>query len=173
MAKRKQVFSYKPNFLKLGFTSVEVNGEVRPQCVLCLEVLAHSSLKETLLKRHLESKHEKCLDKDHEFFKSKDLHAKRSRIDCPSTWGGVAYSHKDAVRASFSVAWKIAEAKAPHTTGERLDKPAAVEMARIMCGEAVASKLAMVRQHNQATNRRTLSRYSTADYCCCKAKCKI
>ena len=31
MAKQKQVFSYNTNFLKLGFTLVEVNGEVRPQ----------------------------------------------------------------------------------------------------------------------------------------------
>ena len=130
--------------LKLGFTSIEVNGEVRPQCVLCLEVLAHSSLKETKLKHHLVSKHEKYLDKDHKFFKSKELHNKKSCIDCPRIWGGVAYSHKDAVWSYFSVAWKIARAKALHTTGERLVKPAAVEMARIMFGKAIANKLAMV-----------------------------
>ena len=53
MAKRKQVFLFNKKFLKLGFTSVEVNGEVGPQCVLYLEVLAHSSLKETKLQRHL------------------------------------------------------------------------------------------------------------------------
>ena len=126
------------------FTSVEVNGQVRPECVLCLEVLAHSSLKKTKLKRHLESKHEKYLYKNHEFFKSKELHAKLSRIDCLNIWGKAAYFHKDAVRTSLSVAWKIARAKAPHTTGERLVKPAAGEMARIMCGEPVASKLAVV-----------------------------
>ena len=121
MANRKQVFSYKANFLKIGFTSVEVNDEVRPQCVLCFKVLAHSFLKETKVKRHLKSKHEKYLDKSHEFFKSKELHAKRSRIDRPSVWRGVAYFHKDAVRASFSVAWKITRAKkAPHTIGEKL-----------------------------------------------------
>jgi len=32
--------------LKLEFTSVVVNGEIRPQFVLCLEVLALGSLKE-------------------------------------------------------------------------------------------------------------------------------
>ena len=32
MAKRKQVFAYSDDYLK-GFTLVEVNGEVRPQCV--------------------------------------------------------------------------------------------------------------------------------------------
>ena len=58
--------------------------------------------------------------------------------------GGVAYSHKDAVQAFFSVAWKIARAKAPHATGKRLVKPASVEVARIMCGKAGANKLAMV-----------------------------
>ena len=35
MAKRKQVFAYDDDYLKLGFTSVEVNGEVRSQRVLC------------------------------------------------------------------------------------------------------------------------------------------
>ena len=59
MAKRKQVVAYNDDYLKLGFTSVEVNGELRPQCVLCLKVLAHSSLKEAKLCRHLEANHEK------------------------------------------------------------------------------------------------------------------
>ena len=69
---------------------------------------------------------------------------KRSRIDHPATWGGVAYSHSKAVKASSTVAWNIARAKAAHTAGENLVKPAAVETARIMCGNAVANKLAMV-----------------------------
>ena len=75
--------------------------------------------------------------------KSKELHVKRNCVDQPSIWEGVAYSHEDAARASFSVAWKIARSKAPHTAGERLVKPAAVEMARIMWGGVVANKLAM------------------------------
>ena len=48
------------------------------------------------------------------------------------------------MRASLSVAWKIAPIKALHTGGENLIKSAAVETARIMCGDAVAKKLAMV-----------------------------
>jgi len=53
MAKR-QAFAYNDNYLKLGFTSVEANDEIRPQFVLCVEVLAHRSLKEAELRRHLE-----------------------------------------------------------------------------------------------------------------------
>jgi len=44
MAKRKQAFAY-TDYFKLGFASVEVNGEMGPQCVLCLEIVSHGSLK--------------------------------------------------------------------------------------------------------------------------------
>ena len=57
--------AYKDNYLNLGFTSVKANGEVRQRCVLCLEVLAHSSLKETKLRRCLETKHVKYVDENH------------------------------------------------------------------------------------------------------------
>ena len=140
--------------MNLGFNSVEVNGEVRPQCVICVEVLAHSSLKEAKLQRHLESKQAKYVDKSCDFFKNKELHVKRSRIDRPATWSGVAYSHNKAVKASFTVAWKIARAIAAHTAGENLVKPAAVEMAWIMCGDAVTNKLAMVPLSNNTIKRR-------------------
>ena len=127
--------------LKLGFTSIEVNGKVRPQCVLCLTVLAHSSLKETKLRLHPESNHGNFVNKSLEVFKEKEHQVKRSRIDRLTAWGGITYSHSHAVRASFAVAWKIACAKAPHTAGENLIKQASVEMARIMCGDAVANKM--------------------------------
>ena len=48
------------------------------------------------------------------------------------------------MRVSLFVAWKIAQAKAPHTAGENFITPAAVKIARIMCGDAVAKKLATV-----------------------------
>ena len=77
-------------------------------------------------------------------FKEKEHQVKQSRIDCPAAWGGVAYSHNKAVRASSFVSWKIVREKAPHTAVENFIKPAAVEMARRLCGDAVANKLAMV-----------------------------
>ena len=131
-----------------------MNGEVGPQCVLCLTVLAHSSLKETKLRRHLESNHGNCVNKSLEVFTEKEHQVKRSRIDRPTAWGGIIYSYSHAVRASFAVAWKIARAKAPHTAGENLIKPASVEMARIMCGDAVANKLEMVPLSNDTMKRR-------------------
>jgi len=35
IAKQKQAFLYNDNYLKLGFTSVAVNGEIQIQFVLC------------------------------------------------------------------------------------------------------------------------------------------
>ena len=122
--------------------------------MLCLTVLAHSSLKETKLRRHLESNHGNFVNKSLEVFEEKEHQVKRSRIDRPTAWGGIIYSHSHAVRASFAVAWKIARAKAPHTAGENLIKPASVEMARIMCGDAVANKLEMVSLSNHTMKRR-------------------
>jgi len=39
---------------------------------------------------------------------------------------------------------KIARAKAPHTAGKSLVKPAAVQMARTVCGDALTNEIAMV-----------------------------
>jgi len=48
-----------------------------PQFVLCIEVIAHSSLKEPKLRRHLELKHVKCVDDNFRFLKIKKHHVKQ------------------------------------------------------------------------------------------------
>ena len=58
------------------------------------------------------------------------------------------------MKASFTVAWKIARAKAAHTARENLVKPAVIEMARIMSGDAIANKFAMVPLSNNTRKRR-------------------
>ena len=64
---------------------MEVNGEARPQRVFCLKLLAHSYLKKAKLLRHLESNHEKCVDKTLKVLKEKEHQVKRSRINRPAT----------------------------------------------------------------------------------------
>ncbi|XP_023230433.1 uncharacterized protein LOC111630550 [Centruroides sculpturatus] len=51
------------------------------------------------------------------------------------------FDQRSASRASFEVAWLIAQNKKPYTIGEDLVKPAAVKMAEIMCGQKEAKKL--------------------------------
>ena len=74
--------------------------------------------------------------------------------------------------ASSFVSWKIVREKAPHTAGENLIKPVAVEMARILCGDAVPNNLAMVPLSNDTVKwriQRNIRRCSATNYCFCKA----
>ena len=152
MAKR-QKFDYSEEFLRLGFTSIVTNNEIRPQCVLCMEVLAHSSLKTAKLRRHLETKHSNHATESLEYFKSKEFQIKRSRIDRPPALGGTAFSYEKATRASFVASWLIAKNKMPHTVGENLVKPVTIEMAQIMCGDTIANKFRMVPLSNDTVRR--------------------
>ena len=123
-AKRK----YKPEYLNYGFTYLVDKGIVKPQCVICNEVLSNESFKDNKLKRHLQTKHSKLSDKNREFFERKEQNLKKQRIDSVSSH--YICTLKQATLASCVVAWHIARAKKPHSIGEKLIKPAAIEMVR-------------------------------------------
>ena len=81
--KRKYLRAYDPVFLKYGFTYCVKNGEHKPLCVLCNEILANESLKPSKLQRHLETKHANYKDKDLDFFKrmSQNLEASQKTFE--------------------------------------------------------------------------------------------
>ncbi len=135
MAKR----SYKQAFLDVGFTSISDRGSVKPQCVLCFEVLSNESLKENKLKRHLATKHAEHVNKDREFFERREAALKRSRFE-PAT-NPALLAAKQATLASYLVTQHIARKMKPHTIGEQLVKPAAMDMARLVCGDDAAKKM--------------------------------
>jgi hypothetical protein len=58
---------YREELIKYGFTSIVINGEERPQCVIFCEVLANESFKVMLI--HLKTKHDSLADRGTEFFK--------------------------------------------------------------------------------------------------------
>lgn len=62
---------YDNNYIKFGFTSIESNGEIKPQCVICATVLANEALKPAKLKRHLETVHPDLSNRPLEFFQGK------------------------------------------------------------------------------------------------------
>ena len=57
--------------MKSRFTDIIIAGVERPQCVVCLEVLAHESLKPAKFQRHLQTKHPHLKDKSIDFLKAK------------------------------------------------------------------------------------------------------
>lgn len=140
MAKRE----YKEAFLELGFTCINDRGVTKPQCVLCCEILSNESLKPNKLKRHFESKHKAFTftGKDRSFFERKEEQIKRQRLDAPKN--SFVHSAQQATLASYHVAWRIAKQKKPHTIGEDLIKPAAIDMVRIISGDEIVKKVQQI-----------------------------
>jgi hypothetical protein len=73
---------YDDNYLDFGFTSTEVDGEERLQCVLCMKVLASACMLPSKLKRHLESTHASVVSKSSDHFsrKLKELNQQKGRF---------------------------------------------------------------------------------------------
>jgi hypothetical protein len=57
--------------LDFGFTLAEVDGKERPQCVLCMKVLASECMPPSKLKRHLETNHSSLVSKSRDYFSRK------------------------------------------------------------------------------------------------------
>ncbi|KAI4832302.1 hypothetical protein KUCAC02_015275, partial [Chaenocephalus aceratus] len=133
MAKRR----YKEEFLNIGFTKAVRNGEERPQCVLCGEVLSNESMKINKLDRHLQTKHPLHRDKSKDFFICKEESFKKQCFD-----GGKAFKgNRGALRASYQVSLHIAKAKKPHSIGEQLIKPCLKDVRLSVLGEDAANKI--------------------------------
>ena len=126
----------KDAIIQIHFSSMDLS--VKPQCVLCMKVLLFESMKPSKLKRHLETKHVDCKNKDLSFFMRNANRAKRSRIN---TSGAFQQQYRAAVEATFVVSLRIAKAKKPHTIAEQLILPCAKDINRILIGKEAESKL--------------------------------
>ena len=143
---------YKPEYLNYGFTYLFDKDIVKPQCVICSEVLSNESLKDNKLKRHLNTKHNNLSGKNRNFFERREQSLKRQRVD--SVRNPFMCTLKQATMAFCLVAWHMARSKKPHSIGQHLIKPAAIDMVRIMCGDDVAKKLDIVPLFNDMVRRR-------------------
>ena len=120
----------------------------------CYAVLSNESLKKNKLKRHLEKKHPQHVTKESylQYFQHREAELKQSRF-CSAT-NPVLLASKQATLASHIVALRIARQMKPHTIGEQLVKPAAIDMARLMCGDDVTSQLQSVSLSNSTVKSR-------------------
>jgi hypothetical protein len=119
-SKSTKLRRYDENYLSLGFTKTSINGEERPQCVVCLSILASDSMKPNKLRRHLETKHAELVNKPKEFFARKLIDFQSTQ----QTFKNIITVPSKALLASYKVAHRIAKCKKPHTVGETLILPA-------------------------------------------------
>uniref|UniRef100_K7FQX6 Uncharacterized protein n=1 Tax=Pelodiscus sinensis TaxID=13735 RepID=K7FQX6_PELSI len=115
-----------------------------PQCVICFKVLGTDSMKLAKLKFHLEKCHLNLLQKDDDYFCLKQQHLNSTS----------AFYNKinKAVRASYILAYKVAQAKKPHTL-EQFVLPYAKEMVQLVLGEEAARKLNDISVSNDTVSR--------------------
>lgn len=145
-----KVRKYDDSYLSLGFTRTIINGQERPQCVICLAVLASDSMKPNKLKRHLDTKHGNIANEPRAFFQRKLNSFKSTK----SSFSKIASVPSKALLASYQVSHRIAQKKKPHTIGEELILPAAIDMVSTMLGESMGQQLKAIPMSNDTVSRR-------------------
>ncbi|XP_045120470.1 protein ZBED8-like [Portunus trituberculatus] len=138
--------------VKFGFTcATEKGGTQRPQCILCTTLFSNANLKPSKFDEHFKNKHG-----------GRDagngvvtLRAKKARFDQVGTLPTYGFSptEKPLLRASYEAAYQIAKSKKPHTVGEELIKPCALETAKIVLGKEAEKKLQVFVSNDVIHNR--------------------
>ena len=95
-------------------------------------------MKPLKLKRHLQQKHPENIKKDLDFFQRQKLLLNWQKLDAN---GCFQEQTTASLTAFFEVALHIAKQKKPHTIGETLVKPWAVDMVKLLLGETSAKKI--------------------------------
>ncbi|XP_076358915.1 protein FAM200C-like [Tachypleus tridentatus] len=142
-------------YVKFGFTcTTEKDGTQRPQCILCSTLFSNANLKPSKLDEHFKNKHG-GRDAGNDIV---TLRVKRARFDQVGTLPTYGFSptEKPLLRASYEVAYQIAKSKKPHTIGEELIKPCALEMAKIVLGKEAEKKLQQVSLSNDVIHNRII-----------------
>ena len=88
-------------------------------------------MKPSKLKQHLESRHSELVGKSVDYFRRKSELLKNCRLDSE---GMRAKQNKAVLEASYRIAFRIVQAKKPHTIGEELIKPCLIEATTLVLG---------------------------------------
>lgn len=153
---------YDAAYLLLGFIvkpGTENNDNPIPQCVVCSETLSNQSMKPSLLKRHQTTKHPDLVDKPIEFFQRKSELCKRGN-QCMAKFINI---DKKLVKASYLASYRIAKEGKPHTIGETLLLPVAMDMVEAVLGEKAAKEIEKIPLSNDTVKRRIVEMSSSIE----------
>ena len=139
---------YYESYLNFGFISTDLGDAPRPQCVICLEILANASMKLSKLARHQETKHCDNLGKSAEFFKHKHEELKKQTASLKK----FMTLNSSGLKASYEVALRVVKAKKTHTIAEELLLPFAIDMAKTVLGETMANKIRTIPLSNNTVS---------------------
>ena len=143
--------TYLESYVDFGFDFIATDDVQKPQCIFCSKVLGNGSMKPSILKAHFTSCHSNHVHDDH-----KSLLAKRARLRAAGTLPKLGFCSEDkpGLEASYRVAYRITKEKKPHTIGERLIKPCAMDMVELVCGVEQKRKLEKIALSNDTVRCR-------------------
>jgi hypothetical protein len=128
---------YYDDYVKFGFTFSSDQECPKQRCVICGNVLANSSLKPSLLRRHLETRHTNQMNKPVDFFKCKMVESKSCIATFVST---TSNDNENALEASYWISYRVAKVLEAHTIAENLIEPSTKDVVQCTLGEKVAKK---------------------------------
>lgn len=143
--------AYSDSCIEYGFTDVNKQDKDLQQNVIYHKALSEGFLERSLLQRHFSNSHPKLSDK-HQFNFERETHVLKGI--------GVDYSgpeHKlneASLRASFMVAWRVAQNKKPHTVVETFVLPCCKDIIGCFFGENAAQKLNTLSLSNDIMHQR-------------------
>lgn len=149
--KKAKKRKYSEDYVKYGFTYTIRDGIEVPQCFLCSTVFCNDNMRPGKLKEHFDKMHPENSKDTLEQLKNKK--ARHSTAGTLVSHGFVP-TEKPLLHASFKVAYNIAKNKKPHTIGETLIKPCALEMVEIVLGKEQMKKVAKIPLSNNVIQDR-------------------
>ena len=131
---------YNSEYLKFGFIFAGSESNPRPQCSVCVDILANETMVPNKLKRHFSTKHNNSLTKPVEYFVKLTKSIKKQSLIFTKK---MKISSK-AQEASYLVTQIVAKDKEPHTIAETSIKESCCAIVRTMFGpefEAEVNKI--------------------------------
>lgn len=153
---------YDESYLQYGFIvkpGTENSDNPIPQCVVCFETLSNQSMKPSLLMRHQNTKHSDLVGKPIEFFKRKSTFLKKEN-QCMTKF---VNTDSNLIKASYLASYRIAKDGKPHTIGETLLLPAAMDMVQAVLGEKAAKEIQKIPLSNNTVKRRIVDMSSNIE----------
>ncbi|XP_057658441.1 protein FAM200B-like [Diorhabda carinulata] len=144
IAKKRKIVNrkYSEDYIRYGFYWCGDEAAPKPLCVICNEQLTNDSMVPSKLNRHAK--------KDISYFQRLLAQNLKQKKFMMST---VSVSDK-ALEASYYIAKLIAREKKPHTIGEKLIKPACMEIVRVMLGPKEVQEVSKVSLSAETIKRR-------------------
>lgn len=133
-----KIRKYSEEYFCHGFSFITIDNVTTPECVICGEILANSSMKPSQLTHHLITKHSDLKDKDDTFFKRLLENKNKCNIE---TYFSSGSANVYAIEASFRISYNIARSGKNLTIGENLILPSIKDAVRCMFGEKYVYKI--------------------------------